>query len=82
VAHLTHQLIPLNQMPSGTKGIVAAVLGRSDDVHRLHEMGFRDGTPIEMLEAGSPCLLKLQGQKLCFRADDLLRVLVKPGDSP
>lgn len=34
-----------------------------------------------MINAGSPCIVKLSGNKLCFRMDDLLKILVQPGDA-
>jgi Fe2+ transport system protein FeoA len=72
-------LVPLGQLGAGATAIVAAVLGCADHVHRMHEMGLSSGTPIEMVQPGSPCILRLGSQKLGFRADELLSVLVKPG---
>jgi ferrous iron transport protein A len=76
---MPYDLIPLGQLSMGRKAVVAAVLGGSDQVHRLHELGLRDGAAVEMVRTGSPCILRLGAQKLCFRADDMLSVLVKPG---
>ncbi|HET6878641.1 MAG TPA: FeoA family protein [Pirellulales bacterium] len=73
-----YDLVPLAQLSAGATAIVAAVLGCSDHIHRLHEMGLRSGAPIEMVQPGSPCILRLGSQKLGFRADELLSVLVKP----
>lgn len=72
-------LIPLSQLGVGCCAIVAAVLGGAEQVHRLHEMGLRHGEAIEMVQPGAPCILKLGNQRLGFRADELLSVLVKPG---
>jgi ferrous iron transport protein A len=74
-----YDLVPLGQLSAGATAIVAAVLGCADHVHRLHEMGLRSGAPIEMVQPGSPCILRLGSQKLGFRADEVLSVLVKPG---
>lgn len=71
-------LVPLCQLSAGATAIVAAVLGCTDHVHRLNEMGLRNGAPIEMVQPGSPCILRLGCQKLGFRADELMSVLVKP----
>jgi ferrous iron transport protein A len=79
VTELAYELIPLSQLAVGCCATVAAVLGVAEQVHRLHELGLCDGAPIEMLQPGSPCIVRLAGHKLCFRADDLLSVLVKPG---
>ncbi len=73
------ELIPLHLLQSGRTASVGQLVGLPDQVHRLEELGFRGGAPIEMVQAGSPCIIRLAGHKLCFRADELLRVLVRPG---
>lgn len=73
-----YDLVPLCQLGAGATAIVATVLGCADHVHRLHEMGLRNGAPIEMVQPGSPCILRLGSQKFGFLADDLLSVLVRP----
>jgi Fe2+ transport system protein FeoA len=55
-------------------------MGQPELVHRLREMGLTDGQQIEMLQSGSPCIIRLGGHKLCFRCNDLTRVLVKLED--
>jgi Fe2+ transport system protein FeoA len=74
-----YDLVPLGQLATGATAVIAAVLGCADHVHRLHEMGLRHGAAIEMVQPGSPCILRLGSQKLGFRADEVLSVLVKPG---
>jgi Fe2+ transport system protein FeoA len=81
VTELAYELIPLGQLAAGCRATVAAVMGVSEQVHRLRELGLRDGAPVEMLQPGSPCIVRLAGHKLCFRADELLKVLVKLGTS-
>jgi len=73
-----HDLIPLAQLPAGARAAVDCVLGRPDDVHRLEELGLRAGTAVEMVQPGTPCIVRLAGHKLGIRADDLLSVLVRP----
>ena len=70
--------LPLSLLSAGQSGRISHVLGRADCVHRLHEMGLRDGALIEILHAGRPCIIRLDGQRLCVRDDDLLSVLVRP----
>ncbi len=74
-----HELIPLNLLQAGQSAHVDQVLGQPDQVHRLQELGLRDGASIEMVQSGSPCIIRLAGQKLCFRADEMLHVLVRRG---
>lgn len=70
------QLIPLKMMSQGQTGKVDQLMGRVDDVHRLEELGLRRGTRVEMVQAGTPCIIRLSGHKLCFRDNDLFNVLV------
>jgi Fe2+ transport system protein FeoA len=70
--------IPLQDLPAGQSASVLRILGRADDVQRLEEFGIRRGTRVEMFRAGTPCILRIAGNKLCLRADDLLHVLVEP----
>jgi len=72
-------LVPLHLLSSGQTGRIKTVMGKPDQVHRLGELGLRDGVQVEMVQTGSPCIVRFSGHKLCFRADDLLSVLVQPG---
>lgn len=74
-----HDLIPLNLLNPGQSADVGQVTGHPEQVHRLEELGIRGGATIEMVQSGSPCIIRLAGRKLCFRTDELLRVLVRRG---
>jgi ferrous iron transport protein A len=71
-------LIPLHCLHTGQTAHVRRILGPADDVHRLREFGFRDGTEIQMFRPGNPCIIRLAGNKVLLRADELLHVFVKP----
>jgi ferrous iron transport protein A len=73
-----HRLVPLNRLRTGETALVAEVVGRSDQVQRIKELGLRDGAEISMVRSGSPCIIRLAGQTLCIRANDILNVLVEP----
>ena len=72
-------LIPLGSLRAGQRGLVAQVVGHSDHIHRLEELGVRDGAAVEMLQAGSPCIVQLAGNKLCFRGGETMSILVRMG---
>jgi Fe2+ transport system protein FeoA len=74
-----NDLIPLNLLAPGQLARVGQVNGQPEEIHRLEELGLRGGATIEMVQPGSPCIIRLAGQKFCFRADELLRVLVRRG---
>jgi Fe2+ transport system protein FeoA len=44
-------------------------------------MGMRIGTPIEMLQSGATCIVKLDGARLAFRDNEGFRVLVRLGET-
>jgi len=72
-------VIPLHYLRAGETAAVEAICGDPAHVHRLRELGLRDGQQIEMLQAGSPCIIRLEGQRLCFRSDELTHILVRTG---
>ena len=74
-----HYLIPLPMLRPGQRASIGELIGQADDVQRLQELGMRIGCTIEMVQAGSPCIVNLEGTKLCFRACDATSVLVRLG---
>ena len=70
-------LVPLAVLRAGQAGRVGAVLGTGELVQRLREMGLYDGASVQMIRPGSPCIIRLQGQRLGFRTDDLARVMIR-----
>lgn len=78
----THPLIPLKLLPPGRHACIGQLVGKADEVHRLEELGLRAGVTVEMVQSGSPCIIRLNGHKLCFRNSDVLHVLVSaPGEA-
>ena len=72
-------VIPLQLLAPGQSALVDQVCGCAEQVRRLAELGVRGGVEIEMVQSGSPCIIRLAGSKLCFRDSDVLSVLVRPG---
>jgi len=70
--------VPLQMLDAGQIAAVTDVIGQRDTVHRLHELGLRRGAEVEMIQPGSPCIVRLEGHRLCLRSDELLNVLVTP----
>ena len=71
-------LVPLSRLHAGQSARVGRIVGAADRVHRLEEFGLVGGTRIQMCRRGNPCIIRLAGNKVCLRADELLDVLVKP----
>jgi Fe2+ transport system protein FeoA len=59
---------------------IGQLVGQAEQVHRLEELGLRRGTTIEMVQSGSPCIIRVAGSKICFRDCDLVNVLVHVGE--
>jgi ferrous iron transport protein A len=73
-----NELIPLRLLAPGRVGEVMQIVGDPQQVQRLEELGLREGTEIEMVQGGSPCIIRISGHKLCFRQNRRLNVLVRP----
>ncbi len=66
-------------LAAGEIAEVVDLVGMPEEVLRLEELGMRRGRTIEMVQAGSPCIVRIDGQKLCFRCTELFNVLVRTG---
>jgi len=74
---LIEDAVPLKSLCNGQSGLIRRITGSPEHVHRLAEFGLRGGTRIQMFRQGDPCILRFGGGKVCFRYDELLRVLVE-----
>lgn len=68
----------LSLLAAGQTGVIDTVLGGSDEIHRLREIGLQDGATVEMVRPGNPCLVRLGGQRFGIRSEALASVLVRP----
>jgi len=71
------ELVPLTVLRCGQIAEIGQLLGAPEQVRRLEELGLRTGARLEMIHNGAPCIIRVDGSKLCFRDDDSLRVLVR-----
>ncbi len=72
------ELILLGLLTAGQSATVETVLGRTDDAHRLQEIGLRSGARVQMIQPGNPCMVRLGDQRLGLRSDALSTILVRP----
>ncbi len=75
-------LLPLELLRSGERAEVADVSGEPGWVARMAELGVRVGSPVRVLQAGSPCLMEVGGSRLSLRADLAMQILVRPVAAP
>jgi Fe2+ transport system protein FeoA len=71
------ELIPLRLLARGQSAEIGELIGQPDQVQRLRELGLRSGAQIEMVQPGSPCIVRLEAQRICFRESDLIGILVR-----
>jgi ferrous iron transport protein A len=71
-------LLPLEMLRAGEWADVAEVHGEPGWIGRMAELGIRSGCRLQMIQDGSPCLLNIEGCKLCLRGDAGSRILVRP----
>jgi len=69
-------LIPIASLLPGQVAEVRQVVGRTDQIRRLGELGVRDGVLLEVVRAGTPCVVRMGGTKFCFRDGETCSVLV------
>jgi Fe2+ transport system protein FeoA len=81
MASVVHELIPLHIAPAGAAVRVAQLVGKAEEIRRLHELGLREGTVLEIVQSGSPCIIRVADHKLCFRQGEGFHVLVSVGEA-
>jgi Fe2+ transport system protein FeoA len=77
MASVSDLVLPLAMLAQGEKGVVTDVVGQPEVVVRLEELGLRVGQAVEVVQAGSPCIVRVSGHKLCFREGEACGVLVR-----
>jgi ferrous iron transport protein A len=72
------EAIPINFLRRGEVANVSQLVGAPELIRRLEELGLRNGTRIEMVRGGSPCIIRVEGSTICYRDDQQVRILVSP----
>jgi|GEM_PF-621973 len=70
-------VVPIEALPVGERGRIVDFVGPDDWRHRMAELGLREGAVIELIRAGEPCLIGIGLQRLSFRCDPSMMVLVE-----
>ncbi|MFO0955867.1 MAG: FeoA family protein [Isosphaeraceae bacterium] len=71
-------VMSLKSLRAGQSGQIIELTGDPDLIHRLREIGLQEGLVVRMLQPGNPCMIRLAGRKLGFRADGAAHVMVRP----
>lgn len=70
-------LLPLELLRPGEWAEVADVQGETGWVGRMAELGIRIGSRLQVLQPGSPCMLRVGGSRLSLRGDSSALILVR-----
>ncbi len=71
------QIVPLDMLQSSESGTVIEMIGLSEQVHRLQELGLGIGVLIRMIKRGEPSIVAINDQRLSLRLDPGTMVLVE-----
>lgn len=70
-------ILPLNLLHNGQFGEIIDIFGDDRLIAQAAEKGLRAGAKLEMLSSGNPFLVRVDGTRLSFRADELMEVMVR-----
>jgi Fe2+ transport system protein FeoA len=74
---MAHSL-PISALRRGEVADVVQLVGSPEHIRRMEELGLREGARLEVICAGSPCIVRVGGATLCFREEEMLRLFVTP----
>lgn len=70
--------VPVEFLAPNADAVVVEMSGDQQNVHRLEELGIRCGCKLRMLSPGEPCMLAIEGKKMCLRLGKTADILVQP----
>lgn len=74
------QVVPLDLLQAGERGVIADLDGPVSAVNRLGELGLRIGESVRMLRPGPPHLVQIGDARLCLRPESDIVVLIGVGE--
>jgi Fe2+ transport system protein FeoA len=75
-------VLSLDMLRPGEWGDIADIAGEPSWVCRMAELGLREGCRVQLLQGGTPCLLRVADCKLCLRQADSTQIFVRPVPAP
>ena len=72
------EFLPITLLAAGQVAEVSQLIGPPESIRRFEELGLRTGAHIEIVRAGSPCIIRVGESRLCVREDAQVRILVAP----
>ena len=75
------QMLPLGTLGKRERARICNLDGPDLSVHRLREVGIREGAMVEMIRPGAPCVVRIDNRSMSLRCVDCL-VMVEREDCP
>lgn len=70
-------VVPLDCLKESESGQIVELVAEENWLHRLAELGLREGVNVQMVKAGEPCIIAVAGQRFSFRCDPSTLILVE-----
>jgi Fe2+ transport system protein FeoA len=70
--------LPLEFLRAGEWADVAEITGEPSWIGRMAELGLRAGCRVQVVQGGTPCLVQINGTRLCLRGTQAMHILVHP----
>ncbi len=70
--------LPIEFLSADSEGTIVELSGNPSYLHRLEEMGIRNGVRIKMVQSGEPCLIAIEGRRVSLRLGSSAEVYVQP----
>jgi Fe2+ transport system protein FeoA len=74
---MSSAVVPLESLQPEERGRICHVDGDDHLVHRLEEMGIREGAQVRMVQSGRPCIVHINENRLSLRSDGAVTILVE-----
>lgn len=71
------QIVPIDLLQASECGRVVEMVASEDWLHRLAELGLREGVTVRMVKPGEPSIIAVQGHRFSYRCDSSTMVLVE-----
>lgn len=71
------QVIPLDLLQASECGRVVEMVASEEWLHRLQELGLREGVIVRMVKTGEPCIIAVDGHRFTYRCDPSTMILVE-----
>lgn len=75
-------MLPLDLLSPGERARVVDIDGEPELVHRLKELGIQEGTELQLVQSGNPCIIAIDNQRFSFRGENAAAILVEPLPKP